>query len=242
MSYLFKLHYPVDMRVHAKSQSFGENKLNYAKYGLVGHNGVDWYPIDGGRNHKVYPTDTGVVSKVYIMDLGWGNAVRIRHSWGESIYGHFLNTPLVKLGQSVNLTTALGIEDSTGNSTGTHIHFGVYPNGESTSNGYSGAVDPEKVGFYTYNPYDNNPIGSTPTKPTTPTSPALKAGNASTLPLVGLNLRVSPSALSRSLMRLPFGTVLEITGETKVDGNIVWRVVKLWVAESEDGEMYLKNV
>jgi len=222
------------MRVHARSQAFGEHPENYARFGLKGHNGIDWYPTDGGRNHKVRPTEVGTVSKVYIMDSGWGNAVRLRHSWGESIYAHFLNTPLVKLGQSVDLNTVLGIEDSTGNSTGTHLHFGVYPTGVSTSNGYSGAVNPEEVGFYPYSP----PI----VEPTVPTQP-LKPGLVKVIPFVGLKVRSNPTTMATSyLATIPYGSQFTISDETKIEGNIVWRRAILWVAESENGEYYLKNV
>lgn len=233
--YSFRLRYPVDMTVHRKSQGFGENPSSYSRFGLKGHNGIDWYPIDGRRDHLVYPTDVGTVSKVYIMDSGWGNAVRIRHSWGESIYGHFLETPKVTLGQRVELNTALGIEDSTGNSTGTHIHFGVYPNGVSTSNGYSGAVDPESIGFYSYSP----PTGTGPGGITTP----VRAGKVTVLPLVGLRMRTEPSIYTgKVLMTLPFGTELTVEDETKTVGNVVFRKVALWVAESEAGTVYIKNV
>jgi murein DD-endopeptidase MepM/ murein hydrolase activator NlpD len=49
--------------------------------------------------------------------------VVIAHSGGwDTLYGH-LSTSLVKVGQLVTQGQVVGLEGSTGNSTGAHLHF-----------------------------------------------------------------------------------------------------------------------
>ena len=43
-----------------------------------------------------------------------------------SIYGHMLNGIRVSQGQSVSRGTVLGGMGSSGSSTGTHLHYGIY--------------------------------------------------------------------------------------------------------------------
>lgn len=59
---------------------------------------------------------------------GYGNAVRIAHVNGyQSIYGH--NQRLVRqVGDVVSPGTLIAFSDSTGNSTGPHLHFGIKQN------------------------------------------------------------------------------------------------------------------
>jgi len=65
----------------------------------------------------------GVVALVGSSSSGYGNYVVIAHSGGlNTLYGH-LSTSLVKVGQSVTQGTPVGLEGSTGNSTGAHLHF-----------------------------------------------------------------------------------------------------------------------
>jgi murein DD-endopeptidase MepM/ murein hydrolase activator NlpD len=49
--------------------------------------------------------------------------VVLAHAGGfDTLYGH-LSTALVKVGQVVSQGTPVGLEGSTGNSTGPHLHF-----------------------------------------------------------------------------------------------------------------------
>jgi murein DD-endopeptidase MepM/ murein hydrolase activator NlpD len=71
----------------------------------------------------VYAADDGVVALVGSSSSGYGNFVVVAHSGGlDTLYGH-LATSLVKVGQSVTQGQAVGMEGSTGNSTGAHLHF-----------------------------------------------------------------------------------------------------------------------
>jgi len=71
----------------------------------------------------VYAADDGVVALVGSSSSGYGNYVVIAHAGGfDTLYGH-LSTALVKPGQVVTQGTPVGLEGSTGNSTGPHLHF-----------------------------------------------------------------------------------------------------------------------
>jgi murein DD-endopeptidase MepM/ murein hydrolase activator NlpD len=60
----------------------------------------------------------------------YGNYVIVSHSGGyQTLYAH-MTTILVKLGQNVNQGSVLGKLGSTGYSTGPHLHFSVYKNGQ----------------------------------------------------------------------------------------------------------------
>ena len=65
--------------------------------------------------------------------VGWsnifGNYVIINHAGGyQTLYGHMSQT-LAKKGQNVDQSTKIGLVGSTGYSTGPHLHFTVYKNG-----------------------------------------------------------------------------------------------------------------
>ena len=61
--------------------------------------------------------------------LGYGNAILVVHPGGAvTIYGHLSHTD-VRAGQNVARGRVIGRAGSTGNSTGPHLHFGLYVNG-----------------------------------------------------------------------------------------------------------------
>ncbi len=95
------------------------------------HTGVD---IDcNGRSNGTSTNDNyaamdGVVQFAGAKS-GYGNAVEINHGNGlVTRYGHFYSL-YVKSGETVTAGTPLGRCGSTGNSTGTHLHFEVIANG-----------------------------------------------------------------------------------------------------------------
>lgn len=84
------------------------------------HTGIDLVEPFGS---PVYAADDGVVALVGSSTGGYGNYVVIAHSGGlDTLYGH-LSTALVKAGQAVTQGMPIGLEGSTGNSTGPHLHF-----------------------------------------------------------------------------------------------------------------------
>jgi murein DD-endopeptidase MepM/ murein hydrolase activator NlpD len=84
------------------------------------HTGIDLVEPFGS---PVLAADDGVVALVGNSSSGYGNYVVIAHSGGlDTLYGH-LATALVKVGQIVSQGQTIGLEGSTGNSTGPHVHF-----------------------------------------------------------------------------------------------------------------------
>lgn len=81
------------------------------------------------------PTGTPIKAAMSgkVVYVGWsnifGNYVIINHGNGyQSLYGHMSQT-LAKKGQEVDHNTKIGLVGSTGYSTGPHLHFTVYKNG-----------------------------------------------------------------------------------------------------------------
>jgi murein DD-endopeptidase MepM/ murein hydrolase activator NlpD len=105
------------------SQGFGPSHLAleppYAGYAHF-HTGIDLVEPFGS---PVHAADDGMVALVGTSSQGYGRYVVIAHSGGlDTLYGH-LSTALVKVGQLVVQGQTIGLEGSTGNSTGPHLHF-----------------------------------------------------------------------------------------------------------------------
>ncbi len=104
------------------------------------HNGVD---LSGPSGNPIHAAQSGQViwSGWDVGGLGW--SVKIDNCFGIStIYGHMLKT-MVKAGDPVTAGETIGLEGSTGWSTGPHLHFMVLVN--------NNPVDP--MAYYNYNNY-----------------------------------------------------------------------------------------
>jgi murein DD-endopeptidase MepM/ murein hydrolase activator NlpD len=117
----FYLSWPTDYPVI--TQGFGVNPQAYAKFGLPGHEGLD---IKAPMDSNVYACVDGVVYMVhdYTTDNHpYGRHVRVDHHNGYyTIYAH-LDSIAVTLNQEVKRKQVIGLADSTGNSTGSHLHL-----------------------------------------------------------------------------------------------------------------------
>lgn len=142
-----------DMTINGKAIKKGDNV--YLKvFGMVGHNGID---IAAPRFTPVFAPCDG-----YIVEAdggaGYGNRVILFTEEGDSqymqVFGHLDNwLPLPKIdynlkyrGKPVKQGDKIGEVDSTGFSTGDHLHWGMYLYKnyvkQNSSNGYQGAIDP----------------------------------------------------------------------------------------------------
>jgi len=84
------------------------------------HTGLDTVLPAGS---PILAADDGVVILVGTGTTGYGNYVVIQHQGGlTTLYGH-LSKALVKIGDAVQQGQPIGLEGSTGNSTGPHLHF-----------------------------------------------------------------------------------------------------------------------
>lgn len=90
------------------------------------HKGID---IARPSNYNILAADNGKVTFAGTSG-GYGNMVRINHNNGmETLYAH-LRSIDVRVGQTVTQGQKIGVMGSTGNSTGIHLHFEVYQNGQ----------------------------------------------------------------------------------------------------------------
>lgn len=121
------LPYKGEVRV---SSPFGWRTLNGKR---VYHKGIDLV----GTDKTVRAVVGGVVGQSIIITdptsrtSEWGNYVRVDGEDGRLYYYCHLAKRLVSRGDKVSVGDALGIEGSTGKSTGSHLHFEVRENGKS---------------------------------------------------------------------------------------------------------------
>jgi murein DD-endopeptidase MepM/ murein hydrolase activator NlpD len=110
------------------TQGFGPSTLSIepAMFGFPHfHTGLDLASPDT----QITAAADGVVAAVGHGNTGYGNYVIIVHAGGlVTLYGH-LSVTMATVGQTVTQGQQIGVEGSTGNSTGVHLHFEVRLNG-----------------------------------------------------------------------------------------------------------------
>lgn|SRR3990167_6922746 len=162
------LSYPtIPLRIN---QEFGMRPEYYSKVhsGLKGHNGIDFYALYG---QPIYSACDGIVTFAG-MDANEGLGLVIRTKsvpFYKVIYWHLLKFNVI-VGTEVKRGDIIGFANSTGLSSGDHLHFGFKPiaQGENEwswfnteqSNGYLGAIDPKPFfdGFYACFPKINRTL------------------------------------------------------------------------------------
>ena len=93
------------------------------------HNGVD---LGAGSGTPIIASRSGTV-KTAMYYGGWGNYVEIDHGGGfVSLYAHMTKF-VVSVGQKVPQGCTIGYVGSTGASTGPHLHFTIYKNGNAVN-------------------------------------------------------------------------------------------------------------
>ena len=115
------------------TQHWGQNEEAYRRFGMWGHNGVDF----GAPQGTIVKCLTGGVVAYVGTDDSYGKYIRVWHEdmgvW--SFYAH-LHAQSVKQGDRVVAGQELGKVGSTGNSTGPHLHLEI-----RDSNGSGGYND-----------------------------------------------------------------------------------------------------
>ena len=140
------------------SQYFGQNPALYKRFGLAGHNGIDFAMPS---LTPILPGVDGVVLRVGFDDNGFGHFLQV---WDKKqkivcIYAH-LSFVIVKAGALVNRYQVVGFSGSSGYSSGPHLHFGIAPVNDKgqkvePNNGYSGYINPlefKRVFWYIRDP------------------------------------------------------------------------------------------
>lgn len=171
------------------TQAFRARPDVYQKFGLPGHEGLDFQAPQGS---EIYAVADGVVKEVRLdgnrdpLGKPYGNQVRVQHADGFlSLYAHLLDV-CVTSGQAVQAGQLLGRADSTGNSEGDHLHLTLKLAGATAA----GKTD------YPYDIIDPTPYlepftGGAPVRPTPPAQTTLRVQVVS--PDVGtLNVRNAP--------------------------------------------------
>jgi len=126
----FRLLWPTDYDVI--TQPFGVNAAYYRRFGLPGHEGVDFR---APHRTPIYAAAPGHVYLVYEGGQyhAYGIHIRIRHAGGyKTIYGH-LAEALVEVGDQVEAGQVIGRANSTGNSTGSHLHLTLKKEGATAA-------------------------------------------------------------------------------------------------------------
>src|SRR5258708_14515251 len=132
------------------TQGFGENPDNYGKFGLKGHDGID-FGVPSAT--QVLSATDGIVIKKQFDSTGYGWFIEIYDNAQNcaTLYGHledYSGDFSVKVGDVVVKGQCIGYSDNTGNSTGPHLHFGFCltdTNGVKLNqdNGYAGWLNPD---------------------------------------------------------------------------------------------------
>lgn len=118
------------------TQRFGERPEFYARWGLPGHNGMDfgapvWTPV--------LAVDDGRVLWLRSDDAGFGLHLKVKHAWGGSLYAHLIAVDAAA-GQEVRRGEVIAYSGNSGVSSGPHLHFGMQAG--PLGNGYNGYVNP----------------------------------------------------------------------------------------------------
>ncbi len=209
------------------TQGFGARPEFYRKFGLPGHEGLDFQAPQGS---EIYAVADGFVSDVRLDENSspqhkpYGTQVRIQHADGYlTIYAH-LETVVVTRGQQVKAGQLIALADNTGNSFGSHLHLTLEKKG-ATARGETNypydIIDPTPY----LEPFKEQP----PVPPTPPDKPTIQVQVHS--PEVGyLNMRHAPYVGSELVEQLKDGAILgaledEATSRSKVGQSGQW----LWV-------------
>jgi murein DD-endopeptidase MepM/ murein hydrolase activator NlpD len=120
-----------------------QQEFGYTAFALSGaygggpHSGID---LSAGSGSPIYAAFDGTVVEAGYKGA-WGNTVLVKHNRNGEIfhtrYAH-LSGITASVGETLKACQQVGMEGSTGFSTGSHLHFGVYVGGLLESN----AVNP----------------------------------------------------------------------------------------------------
>lgn len=134
------------------SPYMGKFRVSQEYKGPSVHDGLDLVGVDSKDIHCVA---TGKVIKAGWENpnnkkQGFGMYVKIQTSTNDIWYYGHLSKINVELGQTVKVTQKIGVEGSTGHSTGSHLHICVRPNGvKANARNVASILNiPNKLGTY----------------------------------------------------------------------------------------------
>jgi murein DD-endopeptidase MepM/ murein hydrolase activator NlpD len=114
------------------SSEFGLRRNPFGGRGYELHNGIDFR---GPIGLPIYATADGVVTKAE-YNGGFGRHIVIDHGYGyETLYAH-LSEIAVEGGKRVSRGQLIGRLGNTGRSSGPHLHYTIYRNGQAVNPRY----------------------------------------------------------------------------------------------------------
>jgi hypothetical protein len=206
------------------TQLWGEHPEWYYRFGYTtGHNGEDYGCAVGT---PILPAAPGRVIKIAFDPSGFGHYLKLQHDGCQTLYAH-LSRVDVRVGQEVGPSDILGLSGNTGNSTGPHLHFGLYLGGQAVNpRPYMAAVEA------TPQP-DPEPCADTEHTPPT-------VGERGQVVVDLLYLRTGPSREAQTVGSLHHPALIEIA-ETATEGPRTWgRITRsLWCCLREGCVVYV---
>ena len=96
------------------------------------HNGTDFQAAGNILGTPLYSVADGVIDFV-MASMGWGNVIRVRHDDDSAaMYVHMQFPPPRNWNDRVKRGDCIGLVDSTGASSGSHLHFELFRPGYQT--------------------------------------------------------------------------------------------------------------
>lgn len=124
-------------------------KCNTVTNGYMGYENHDAIDISCGLNSEIYAAKSGIVKDVGYEEGGYGNYILVEHYDGfATMYAHLIKPSIYKKLDNVSVGEIIGFEGSTGNSTGSHLHFEIRTINE---NGLYVRPYPDPMNYYNKN-------------------------------------------------------------------------------------------
>lgn len=130
------------------TQGFGENVNFYRRFGLKGHNGLDFRAFlpDGSRCYQagkseIFAPHAGKIIENAFDANGYGYYLKIENESEGSVLGHFARASTKAVGTQLQMGELIAYQGATGNATGIHLHWGYYQKPRHRDNGYDGFID-----------------------------------------------------------------------------------------------------
>ena len=189
--------------------------------------GIDFYSDD----RSIYSCDAGVVDKTGVDPSGYGNYIKLKHSWGYSLYAHLLLLPTFPIGYEMIPGMIIGQMGYSGNvrptgPNGTHLHFETR--------------DQNQV------PFDPEPFFesvASETVQTTTKESSETSGWAEVVCPDGANMRTLPAGSLKSW--LPKGVRVHLTGNSSVANILAWVEIEggYWIARADsEGTVLIEDI
>jgi murein DD-endopeptidase MepM/ murein hydrolase activator NlpD len=198
------------------TQPFGVRKEFYSRFGLPGHEGIDFHAPEESQVFCVAPGRVSMVQRIVgtASSNPYGRHVIVEHADGyRTTYAH-LSTTMVNIGQEVDGGTMVGLAGNTGNSFGAHLHLTLQKTGEQAPGFPHNIVDPT--------PFILPFLGwQEPAGPFTTGWAFVVAITAfdrlAQVNASPINLRTAADMNSDLIAQVPAGTIMIVTGEQQGD-------------------------